>query len=1271
MKYKIVFLFFFLGLFSLAQNLTFRVGGKITNSDSKKNEAGVTVSFVSGGKTLSSVVTSTNGKYELSVDAPMTSTFMIVYSKPGLVTKKISFNGSTMNSEDIPAGAEFPLPTLDMDLFAERSTADFSFLNNEPVASFFWNESKMLIDYDKESSAKVRKKIDDLLAQEQKQEQDSEAKYQASLNAGQMLFTQKKYDEALVKYKEASKLKPTEQLPIAQIDAIDKILIAQKNQNAAAQQLENEYKNLITAADNLRNQNKLEDAIKKYQEALTKKDDAYPKAEITKLTTQLNNQKAELAKNAEFEKLKSEGMSLASAKNWSEAKSKLMQASKIKDDITVTNKIKEIDVEIEKDKTNSANKAKYDLAMSTAEGLLTSQKYLEAKTKFQEASTLDPTQQLPKQKITQIESLILKQQQEKELETKITKLITDGNALMLKKDLVNAKMKYEEVLKLDAKNVIAPEKLKQINNELNAQKGEAEKEQLFNQLKKEGFDLATAKKYNEAKLKLEQAIDIKQDAMINQKISELNKAIEDENKKQGVEVTYTKTIEEASSLETSGKYELAIAKYKAALQLKPLETLPKSKITALEKTLSDQANKSQQEAQNQKLYNTHITNGDKNLSLKNYDLAILEYQKALGVKAGDSYANSKISEANQLKDNLKQQQTAVNTNQVAFDKFMTEADKLFKLKKYLEAQKVYESALGVIATDQRAIAQVKECIRLESAKSLDQADEGYKKLVGAADKKFNEKDYLKAKEYYERALGIKSTDPYPKKKLDEIEALLNPVKQTAIAKAPVVLEPEKLQPLGEPYTKSIMDGEEDLKKAEIARKNLQNKKLEDGVENVNDKSEEFINQKRSERETVSEDVNQIQLAIDEENSAKGKEFQAVIENNKKVRQQQEEYTEQSNLYESTDRLNIQEKTDVIKLDNDFIASEQISQYLDKGAEIKSHNTNYSNDSDQSFIDKKEQNMMTQDGIITVEKEIISKQDGDTKSRVEVQARISNDVKEIYQEIEDDISNESVEAKQMQSQINEADKKMGAKALNDAANASDITVDLREIKSKVIESTTQSTDHATNQGRETTNSIVDLNKSIESEKLTNDDNLKQSLLTLRDNNKDLFNASNETYNEEKSKNLQSKDQIHSKLNKIEESSISSNEKLIESNAQLKNQTKDLIEGNSQQKLDNDQKLLSSQEAINNTQNIKEEKPVIANALGEEYPEGVSQESFTQNDENGLMKAIITRRVVVVEGHGDVYVRTQTTSATTYSKNGAPSSERVWQKETQGPQLIKNY
>jgi epidermal growth factor receptor substrate 15 len=73
----------------------------------------------------------------------------------------------------------------------------------------------------------------------------------------------------------------------------------------------------------------------------------------------------------------------------------------------------------------------------------------------------------------------------------------------------------------------------------------------------------------------------------------------------------------------------------------------------------------------------------------------------------------------------------------------------------------------------------------------------------------------------------------------------------------------------------------------------------------------------------------------------------------------------------------------------------------------------------------------------------------------------------------------------------------------------------------------------------------------------------------------------------------------------------------------------------------------------------------------YPEGVNQEKFEQVGPDGLLSGVVTRRVVVKEGKADVYVRTQTIDVITYSKNGAPCTELVWQRETQDAKLKRNY
>ena len=73
----------------------------------------------------------------------------------------------------------------------------------------------------------------------------------------------------------------------------------------------------------------------------------------------------------------------------------------------------------------------------------------------------------------------------------------------------------------------------------------------------------------------------------------------------------------------------------------------------------------------------------------------------------------------------------------------------------------------------------------------------------------------------------------------------------------------------------------------------------------------------------------------------------------------------------------------------------------------------------------------------------------------------------------------------------------------------------------------------------------------------------------------------------------------------------------------------------------------------------------------YPDGVSQEEITVNDYLGLPQKTLLRRIVVVNAIASLYTRSTGNGMVTYLKNGFPTTEYVWQKETQDVTLNKNY
>ncbi len=164
---------------------------------------------------------------------------------------------------------------------------------------------------------------------------------------------------------------------------------------------------------------------------------------------------------------------------------------------------------------------------------------------------------------------------------------------------------------------------------------------------------------------------------------------------------------------------------------------------------------------------------------------------------------------------------------------------------------------------------------------------------------------------------------------------------------------------------------------------------------------------------------------------------------------------------------------------------------------------------------------------------------------------------------------------------------------------------------------------------------------------------------------------EAQSKETTDSYSSKDKINNLESKVLIGISSENTNTAENKTSL-NTLENNIEGSTN--LETEQRRIQTLEARTIIENIEKKEikfdEKAANSIGSLYPEGVTQEQFNKNDDKGSLLAVVTRRIIVKNGYGQIYTRTQTNDFITYSKNGSPTTESIWQKETQDAKLKKN-
>ena len=703
---------------------------------------------------------------------------------------------------------------LIVDADADMNAASYeSAINNyEEALKLKPNEN-----YPKEQIAEARKELE-----QQKKEAEAEQQYKNLIASADKAFSAENYQAAIKDYTAASGLKPNENYPTDQIAKAQKILADRAAQEKA-------YNDAIAKADAQFNQANYEAAIPAYQEALSMKPgEAYPTEQITKANAELAKLKEAAAKDKQYNDLIAAGDKEFGAKAWDKSIAKYQEALVLKPgEAYPSEQIEKANAAKAEEAKRKELNEQYNKIIADADAKFDAKDYQASIAKYQEAIQLQPQEQYPKDQIGKAQAALDKKAEEEKLAKEYDALIKSADAAFAAKSYEAAINDYTKASGIMPNEVYPQDQIKKAQAALSAAAAQAEKdkkyndlitaadgkfgakeyqasitlyrdainikpsetypkdqiakaeaaldalakakedEAKYNELVAAGDTQFAAEKYNEAIAKYQEALGIKPDASYpKDQISKAQGILDQIARDAKRNEAYQGLIAEADQKFGEAQYEVAIDKYKAALDVKPKEQYPKDQIALAQKELQAKlAAKAQEER-----YAALLQKGDEQFDSTNYAGAIKTYQDALQIKPEEKYPKDQIAAAK-----IRQEEQARKAKlREQYQGFVDQGDQAFAKKKYKEAIAHYQDALTLVPGEQYPKDQI-----AKATEELAKIEEGYNKAVAEGDKQFAVKKYAESIEAYKQALSFKPNESYPQEQIDKATEEMN--KPTVVA----------------------------------------------------------------------------------------------------------------------------------------------------------------------------------------------------------------------------------------------------------------------------------------------------------------------------------------------------------------------------------------------------------------------------------------------------------------------------------------------------------
>ncbi len=387
-----------------------------------------------------------------------------------------------------------------------------------------------------------------------------------------------------------------------------------------------------------------------------------------------------------------------------------------------------------------------------------------------------------------------------------------------------ARESYNKALELIPGDNYASYQLEKIEALINSENDKKEQQRLndlYTGYINDGEKLLKKDKLEEARLAFEQALVIRQnDVVAVGKIKAITEKEKQEKEKTDLESRYSSIVENADKLFKAGYLEEAKTEYTRALglgkkpwpddQLKKIAKLQSAQLVkdndAKQKRSKDSKSdqKDIEKAKLEAAYNEAIQSADKYFTEKDFNNAAIAYNDALKIDkrkwpADQLNAIKKIREAEaaeakktavkaetakEEKARKKQEEKDRQNREKEYKAFIKDADKLFEKKDYEGAKALYVKA-SALSSDKKPLEQVaainkifadqKEQEDAANARLAKEAEtnNNYTALINKANIEFDNGSFLNARKLYADAALVKPDEKLPGEKIKMIESKMD------------------------------------------------------------------------------------------------------------------------------------------------------------------------------------------------------------------------------------------------------------------------------------------------------------------------------------------------------------------------------------------------------------------------------------------------------------------------------------------------------------------